>query len=27
VCTMTPSAPGYFRISRLIPFDGPTPTI
>ena len=27
VCTMTPSALGYFGISRLIPFDGPTPTI
>jgi len=27
VCTMTPSAPGYFGISRLIPFNGSTPTI
>ena len=27
VCTMTPLALGYFGISRLIPFDGPTPTI
>ena len=27
VCTMTPSALGYFGISRLIWFDGPTPTI
>ena len=24
---MTPSAPGYFGISHLIRFDGPTPTI
>ena len=24
---MTPSALGYFGISRLIRFDGPTPTI
>ena len=27
VCTMIPFALGYFGISRLIPFDGPTPTI
>jgi len=27
VCTMTPLALGYFGISRLIPFNGPTPTI
>jgi len=27
VCTMTPLALGYFGISRLIQFDGPTPTI
>ena len=27
VCTMTPLASGYFGISRLIQFDGPTPTI
>ena len=27
VCTMTPLASGYFGISQLIPFDGPTPTI
>ena len=27
VCTMTPSALGYFGISQLILFDGPTPTI
>ena len=27
VCTMTPLALGYFGISRLIRFDGPTPTI
>ena len=27
VRTMTPSAPSYFVISRLIRFDGPTPTI
>ena len=27
VCTMTPSAQGYFGVSRLVLFAGPTPTI
>ena len=27
VCTMTPSALGYFGVSRLVPFTGSTPTI
>ena len=27
VYTMTPSALGYFGVSRLVPFTGPTPTI
>ena len=27
VCTMAPFALGYFGISRLILFDGPTPSI
>ena len=27
VCTMTPSALGYFGVSWLVPFVGPTPSI
>ena len=27
VCTMTPSAPGYFGVNRLVPFTCLTPSI